>query len=442
MSYEAFQYLNKSSVSDGKLKAYYDFSTGQIVTETSSPFFAYVKNSVSENSGKAFVIGATGVNSGLAYNLGTGYVQNGAQLTQGNVLITGDQYLSGVPFNDCSVLCIFEREGVFKDGVLFGSLFETGYSYGDNDYSAYFGFNVGLTDRGHLFVQSPSPSGIEINVCHSIELTRKNIVSFSVSNGEAKLGIYDPINQSTKSEQFNIWNNPNRYAQHLVFGGSDLYFGKGSFADTSFSGRLESLALFSGEIPLQTLGQLSSGMMGDYFYDSGSISYTTGVTGVTTTPLYGTGITGYATGITGYQYVLTGWTIDQEIVTGSTSSVLEGERGIRFNNGFVEEVGMLLPANFGIYNPSDESASGTLGLKNDLLTYTGYTTQKITQSGFYAQPLYGLVELTGSTSEVTGYIYTELTGLVFDSAVLASSGTSFTGIASPYFKNRIHFVGQ
>jgi hypothetical protein len=445
MSYSGIIYaMNENYLSDN-LRIYYDFTTGNIQSANTGVWSSYVKNLAYTGSEvmNGYVLGATSTVELISNILGRQFIIGEAgDMAKRNMLVTGLNSATGIALNDCSSIIAFENSGSYNDGILFGSLKPKIDSYNGENYYSYEGLNFGITKRGHLFLQSYSPDGPHIHVATSIELSQKNIVSFSVGNNEGSIARYDFLNQEIQSETFLLDTNTIYTPTNFYLGGSPTYFRSSSANDKTFSGKIDEFALFSGVISNQALFEIASGMVGDYYYNTGSITLTTGVTGTSITAIYGTGITGYTTSITGYRLIPTGTVVDDVLTPLTASGQYEGYRYLSAQDGALEEQGFLSANYFGTYQPIGDSAFATLGLQYASGAITGYYIQRQTQILYGSEPLYLETPLTGFTSDITGYLETQLTGILYSEESGASSGVMITGSASPYKKNFIHFLGN
>ncbi|MDB4317712.1 hypothetical protein N9973_00280 [bacterium] len=367
-------------------------------------------------------------------------------LTSGNFQV----HLDGLNAARISTLIDFELpDGDIDDGVILGC-FETGLSsVQGNEITISKGYNVGITDRGHLFCQTYGPDGDSINVITDIELSKRNVIGVSAKESAITISYFDYLNDSIKTAEIPVSRDFIAEDSLLTFGGANTYFRSTNSATTTFSGTLNNLSIFSGYIGPEFLKDLSEGLIGDYFFTPSVETTGQRVTGYSESITYKTGITGYDYYSTGTLEIITG----REEFTGSASSLSnankeEGERYYKYytlNNGGVktfykEELGQLHSNSGYIYYPTGEDAYDTLGLNDiseSIETYTevtGMTQDKITID------LYGKTPLTGVLSEVSGFAQTALTES-YTTATPASSGVYFVANSEDFKKDYIYYMG-
>ena len=377
------------------------------------------------------------------------FLEDRLNLTESNFQVP----LDGLDPSNISYLIDFEfQDGDIDDGVILGC-FETGVNViSSNEVRTSQGYNIGVTDRGHLFCQTYGILGDSIRVVSSIELSKRNVIGVSVGENFINVSYFDYLNNLIKDVDIPVYKNfITKNANELVtFGGSDTYFRSTDNETKTFSGSLHGLAIFSGFMGESFLKELGEGLIGDYFYNPTVETLAEKVTGYSQTIVYKTGITGYDYNSTGTLEIITG----REEFTGravltSSESKREGERFYKYytldNDGvktfYKEELGKLHSNSGYIYYPTGEDAYDTLGLNNvseSILTYTevtGMTQDKITID------LYGKTPLTGVLSEVSGTIETALTESYVASVEPESSGAILTTSSDGFKKNYIYHMG-
>jgi hypothetical protein len=461
--------LLNSLGSNQRLSALYDFEGASalsigFVTGPDGNVTGTYPNSIYSNQPSlhtGFLLGATGINNSAVINKATDIFDSSSSLgdkldlTYGNFQVP----LNGLNAADMSVIIDFEfQDGNIDDGIILGC-FKTGSTViSSNEIRHSQGFNIGVTDRGHLFCQTYSDRGDSIKVASSIELSKRNLIGVSVDRDIINVSHFDYFNSLTQevevrvSEEF-VDNEAIRLVSpdslSLYFGGSDTYFRSTDNKTATFSGSLHGLAIFSGFIDPLFLKELGEGLIGSYFENAAVETSAERVTGYSQTIVYKTGITGYNYNSTGTLEIITG----REEFTGSISltsseSRSEGERYYKYytlNNGGVktfykEELGKLHSNSGYIYYPTGEGAYDTLGLNDvseSIQTYaevTGITQEKITID------LYGKTPLTGVLSEVSGVTQTALTETV-TFVEPASSGVNLTENSDGFKKNYIYYMG-
>jgi len=460
--------LNAQS-SNQKLSALYDFEGASalsigFVTGPDGNVTGTYPNSIYSNQPSlhtGFLLGATGVDNAAVINKATDIFDSSSSvgdkldLTYGNFQVP----LHGLNAADMSVIIDFEfQDGNIDDGVILGC-FKTGsVVISSNEIRNSQGFNIGVTDRGHLFCQTYSERGDSIKVASSIELSKRNLIGVSVGKSKINFSHFDYLNTLTNeveipiSEGF-VDNEVIRLISpqslSLYFGGSDTYFRSTDNKTATFSGSLHGVAVLSGFIDPEFLKELGEGFIGSYFENAAVETSAERVTGYSQNIVYRTGITGYNYNSTGTLEIITG----REEFTGSISltsseSKSEGERFYKYytlNNGSVktfykEELGKLHSNSGYVYYPTGEGAYDTLGLNDvseSIQTYaefTGITQDKITID------LYGKTPLTGVLSEVSGINQTALTETV-TFVEPASSGVNLTESSDSFKKNYIYYMG-
>ena len=450
-----FKLQDKQS-SNQKLSAFYDFTfdssdeanvqgDGSSSTYTGVQVNSTFANDTSLHTG--FLLGSIDSSEASSLIKASGILQgNKLNLTSGNFQVPFD----GLNANDISVLIDFEfADGDFDDGIIMGC-FKTGEeTINSLNIETSEGFNIGVTDRGHLFCQTFGPNGDAINIAHSIELSKRNLISVSTTDTFITLSFFDYFNDLVRSLELPVDRNYISSTSVLNFGGSDTYFRSTDNETATFSGSLNSLAIFSGYIEEEFLKDLGEGMLGSYSFTAGSTVTEQRLTGYADTISYKTGITGYDYISTGTLEIITG----REEFTGSTSpaspdSKKEGERYYKYytlNNGNVktfykEELGQLHSDSGYIYYPTGEGAFDTLGLNDisesiDAYTeLTGMTQDKITID------LFGKTPLTGTLSEVSGVVQTALEE-TYSIYIPSSSGVTLEEDSEDFKKNFIYYMG-
>ena len=313
MSRQSMDYITKATFGSNKrLLAYYDFSglSGRSMGDNLDDSLYYT---VFENSDPAF---NTGLYSGIVRDSAhaveatsllftTGTFLNGdqAHLNDSNIEVTG---ISSLDFSSCSALFDFEFNNQVGNCVLFGSLEKTSNTVNDEVFVGAKGYNFGLTDRGHLFYQCFNEKGDFIKFDSSIELSKRNIVGFSVGANSISLFSCDYLNNVVNSSTFSLDTKFISNNDKFYIGGSDEYFRgtNGSFKTADVS--LNSFALVSGYIPANVMFDFGSGLVGNYFENAGTTTFKKNVTGYSQTIVYKTGITGYDYESTGSVNISTG----------------------------------------------------------------------------------------------------------------------------------------
>jgi len=444
--------------SNQRLSALYDFlgasalSVG-FVTGPDGNVTGSFSNSIYSNLPAlhtGFLLGATGSDETAVTNKASDILAGDTlDLTYGNFQVP----LEGLDASNISAIIDFEfQDGNIDDGVILGC-FETGVdTIGGSEVRNSQGYNIGVTDRGHLFCQTYSSLGDSIEVISSIELSKRNVIGVSLGESFITVSHFDYFNSLVQSADFPVSKNfiTKDSNTSLNFGGSDTYFRATDNKTATFSGALHGLAIFSGFVDPSFLKELGEGLVGNYSYNAAVETSAERVTGYSETIVFKTGITGYNYNSTGTLEIMTG----REEFTGSVSltsseSKEEGERFYKYytlNNGSVktfykEELGKLHSNSGYIYYPTGEGAYDTLGLNDiseSIQTYqefTGITQDRITID------LYGKTPLTGVLSEVSGVTQTPLKESYIASVEPESSGAILSSSSDSFKKNYIYYMG-
>ena len=465
MSRSALEYsLDEVFGGNGRLLAFYDFSglSGRHMTSD----FESQYTTIFENCDPAV---NTGILSGRVtdslrdsiaeskkFTTGIFLANNKANLSGSNIMVSGT---TDIPFSKTSTLFDFEFNGEVSDGILFGSLEKTSTTFEGETYSGASGYNVGINDRGKLFYQGFGQNGDLIKTANSIDLSKRNVVSFSLGGNFLTIARYDLLNNQIQKEDFPINTSFISSNDEFYLGGSPQYFRggpngpSGEFKTTDIS--LSSFCFFSGYIPSSAMFSMASGVVGDYFSDEGTATTKQQITGYLQTTVFKTGITGYDYQDTGSIYLSTG----RYMRTGSfgdagTVASGEGDRYFRyslFNESGInifnkEEVGILHSANGSgyQYTPTGEDAFATLGLRNIDEAVTEYLYEEFGSSGTATAEvtLYSANILTGVLSEISGVIQTPQFQTVTASPATPTSGIRLGGSSSLFKKDYIYYLGQ
>ena len=455
--------LNKRLGDNERLLVFYNFSgmSGRHIGNDADSF----NYGVIENCEPAV---NTGVYSGIVCGFGssvaaakeftTGKFLSGdkANLKESNLKITGAE---GIPYDDNSVLFDFQfEEGDISDCVLFGSLEKTSTTINDQVLTGAKGFNLGITKRGKLFYQGFGRDGDFIYTADSIELSKRNVISFSLGRNNLDISRHDYLNNKITKDSFIVESSFISSNQQFFIGGSDQYFrgGSGEF-ETATGVSLNSFCFLSGYLPPSVLFSIGSGLIGDYFFDAGSDTFKKELTGYNQTYVYETGITGYDYENTSNISISTG----RPMLTGNfigigSSSSEEGDRYFVYrsfdnalsDNGvktFVkEEVGYLHPDSGYQYLPTGERAAfDTLGLQN----VEGAVQQYIEQTGISGAAeitvkLYGSRFMTGVLSGISGVKQEPVYRTVIDVPALPTSGVRLGGLSESFKKDYVYYLGE
>tara|TARA_B100000131_G_scaffold272543_1_gene273542 strand:+ start:2283 stop:3704 length:1422 start_codon:yes stop_codon:yes gene_type:complete len=362
--------------------------------------------------------------------------------------------------NYSSVSTIFDVQfsGAISDGILFGGLTKTSDTIDGEVITGAKGFNFGINKRGKMFCQGFGEDGDFIYTANSIELSKRNLIAFSVDSNSIEMTRLDYLNQRSQSQSFSIADDSIANNDKFYLGGSENYFRSTSGEFRTLSGQLNEFALFSGYLSPNLMMSIGSGIIGNYFYDTGIASSKVRLTGFSQSETFKTGITGYDYTVTGTLELSTG----REMITGSITAGTphdtgEGARYFKYytlNNGDVsgfykEEVGFLHPSSGYSYLPTGENAMDTLGLRpvsGQIIPYL--ETRGIQTGGSVTINLYDSVPMTGILSQISGITQTPLTETVVIPAIPSSGirldfDLSFNeGLSSLFKKDFIYFLGK
>jgi len=276
-----------------RLSAFYEFGVNEAGSEGSDESWSgfFYNSALTNNTGlhKCYVIGSED-NSSIDAESNIYYITGSSSNLTGGYKID----LETLNANNISAIIDFEFAGDVTGGVLLGCLhtgFESdGFSTDPVDLAYSSGFNIGVTDRGHLFCQTLNQKGASIKVIHDIELSKRNILGVSVYGSSIMVSNYDYMNDLVKvSEVFTE-------SDFISNSGGDLFLGKTEtfyIDDPVFSGHINNFSLFSGFIDPQVLKELGEGILGDYSYTAASSQTEYYVTSFSETISYKTGVTGY-----------------------------------------------------------------------------------------------------------------------------------------------------
>jgi len=451
MSASGIKYsIDQTFSNNSRIAAYYDFAdtsyTG--IFSGSSVFTGFIPNHFpAANTGlyPAKILNSTG-----SFTQSTGFYQE--VLAEGKMDFTKSNLeipCEGLNFSKISAILDFEfKEGV-HDGILFGSLEKTSDIVGGQVISGSRGFNIGINGRGKPFLQSFGENGDSIQIFNNVELSKRNILSFSIDGNLVELACYDFLNGTDESVKFTVDSPYLTKPDSLFLGGSKTFYRSSEPQNLTFSGYLNEFIILSGFISKDTIRDIGSGIVGEYFENSGSAINRRVITGYSNQIVYKEGVTGYTQSVTGQLTITTGYAqiTGSSPITGDITKS-EGDRIFKyysFDNGsystfYKEEVGFL-ESGVTSYAPTGEGAYDTLGLSNYTSQVSGFleatgvleftTTINLFETGF----------LTGLTDQISGTIQTPL---YFDSTVFVnpSSGISINSEISGLRKNFIYYLGK
>ena len=462
MSISGLDYSVRTNLgSNRKLLVHYDFTDG-----TGTPLVALEEEGDDTTINQDAVLNRepainTGVFSGVIhdsstdnapasrkFSTGTFLVNNNADLRKSNLKIATPT----LKYSSLSAIFDMQFDSSIEDGILLGSLEKTSTALPDgSSVEGAKGFNFGVNGRGQIFYHGFDKRGDFIYTASSLELSRRNMVGFSVDSQNAEITKLDYLNGTHQTESFPINTTFMANNEEFYLGGSETYYRSPSGEFKTFSGALNRFALFSGYISPSLMLRLGSGMLGEYFLQTGTEQPKGIVTGYDQLTIYKTGITGYEYQVTGTLEISTG----REMLTGSLAAGTphetgEGARYFKYytlNNGDVktaykEELGFLHPDSGYQYLPTGDGAFATLGLRNVSGDITPYTIHEgIKTGGSVIINLYGSIAQTGVLSQVSGVEQTPVSQIVHNS-VADISGVNLLGSAELFKKDFLFFMGE
>ena len=455
--------VNQNFINNNNLLIYYDFTsgTGTALDFTSAPIRAVVKNQIpASNTGLYSGIIAASFNeapttSATQYATGRFLASGKADLTESNLIVN----TPSLKYDSLSVLVDFEFRGQgthVNQGIIFGGLEKTSSTINGEVITGSKGFNFGVNDRGKLYYRGFDDKGDFIHTSSSIELSKRNIISFSLDNDVLQVSRFDYLNQEVQKDSFNINTDFISNSDQFYLGGSKTipsYTGAETLSGEkeTFSGYINEFALLSGYIPSNILMNLGSGMIGDYFYSSGASTTKQQITGYSESIIYKTGITGYNFNVTGTLSISTGRNMETGSFASSVSqSVSEGDKYFKYytlDNGGVksfykEEIGFLNESSGFSYVPTGTEAFATLGLNNvGANIATQIETEGVDKSGTVTVNLYESVPQTGTLNEISGVTQTPLSETINIPAIPVS-GITLEGNSEDFKKNYIYFLEE
>jgi len=375
---------------------------------------------------------------------------SGLDLSQGNLQIP----LHGLDPSFMSMILDFEFNKSIHNGVLVGCLKKDNETIGGVAYRNSEGFNVGVTDRGHLFCQTFGPEGDATKVLSEIELSKRNLIGISISDHSLSVSYFDYFNNITKSIEVPVDKDYISDVESIMIGGSEYYYRSSLASTPTFSGTMNNLAIFSGYLEGQVLKDYGEAIISDYTFTAETSQSQQRVTGYNETIVYKTGITGYDYASTGSLTIETGReTFTGSFSSSSSSNKKEGDRIYKYytlNNGdsktfYKEELGQLHSNSGSVYYPTGENAYDTLGLNDiseSIQTYAE-TTGMSRQGGASSMniTLYGKTPLAGTLSDISGVQKTPLLE-TYHIVTPASSGSSLEGDSDKLKKDYIYYMGE
>jgi hypothetical protein len=313
-----------------------------------------------------------------------------------------------IDLNNCSMIFNFAPTAN-KEGVLFGSMSAITGSFTNQNVVGASGFNFGISSNYRPFFQHINNKGSYI-LSADLYLSRNNMVAITVGGGSLNIARLDYNSNKVDKQSFNIDGDSIKNGATNYLGGSPLFYGKTNGAP-ALSGFLQNFAAFSVALPMQTLFEIGSGMIGAQYASGAPTVYSNDVaTGSINLPLYGSGVTGFEISYSSttidvsgtyreYGTTLTAETLN-EGQTYLTRSLLPNALG----DYELEILGTIVNTGTYKYAPTGDGAFDALGLQEFVKTGASYvydisyitpdTTGLVTAT---------LVAKTGISLEPTGY---------------------------------------
>ena len=449
--------MQQSLGSNQRLAAFHDFNYSSSETDilgAGQNFTGVLLNNRFANDSTlhiGYVLGSYDSSEANAdTNLQSLLTNSSLDLSQGNLKIP----LDGLDPSFMSMILDFEFNKSIHNGVLIGCLKKDSETINGVAHRNSEGFNVGVTDRGHLFCQTFGSEGDATKVFPEIELSKRNLVGISIYDYSLSVSHFDYFNNITKSVELPIDKDYISEVESIMIGGSEDYYRSSSEETPTFSGTMNNLAIFSGYFDSQVLKDYGEAIISDYTFTSETSQSQQRVTGYDETITYKTGITGYEYTSTGSLTIETGReTFTGSFTLNSSSEKEEGDRIYKYytlNNGdsktfYKEELGQLHSNSGFVYYPTGENAYDTLGL-NDIsesiqtfVETTGMSRQGGASS--VSITLYGKTPLIGTLSEISGVEKTPLSETYYI-VTPASSGYSLEGDSNKLKKDYIYYMGE
>ena len=457
MSSESLKYvLSNGFKSKDDLAFYFDFKDETLddrvyATGGGSSWTGVIDNfdpSYDTGIHNAFLLNGTGSTISESTGNSVSFLgEKGIDLSLSNIMINKESF----DFSSMSMVLGFEFEGEVSNGILFGSFEKEELQLPDSSYvTGAKGFNLGVTDRGNLFLQGYSNKGQFVEVIPK-ELSKKNYVGVSIKQGLFSLSVFDFCKKNqytyTKNIDVSYFDEP----ESFYFGGSKEYFNQSEEEETTFDGYLNLAIGLDKYFTSSSLLDITRGALGEYFFNSGS-------SGEIVNNVLVDEVTIYKTGIIGYQLVQSGQLELQSspqyltgVITPSGSSIVqEGDKYQTFKQAinssgerlfeYKQELGYIDSSSQGVYSPTGQDAQSILGLQDTGSEISGF----IEQTGLFSESLfadlYEEIPLTGVLKEVSGvqYVYEDQTGYYTNPN---TSGVSFSIDSEGLHKDYIYYMG-
>jgi hypothetical protein len=370
MSQESIKYILKSKFdSYSELKFYFDFldedlkqnyisSTGDGIDWTG--FLQNQSPYIQAEDFYGVALEASGSSGAEAESLLYDLIgQDGFDLSASNIKIP----TKDIDLTDCSFIIDFSFIGNIESGIMFGSFEKDQIQLPDLSFvTETKGFNVGVTDRGHLFINGHSGRGDFVKVFEEIELSKRNVISFGNKNSKFYIEYFDFFNNSSKKIQVPLGNAYSQSPEYFFIGGTKNTFKTENEKNTTLNANLNSIYGFSRKI--SNCFDLYKGFSSDYFLDEGEGSVIIEEYFSGDYPIYAIGISGYEQVLnTGVEYTkATDVTVNYTNV--GAELVKEGSEYSTLIDGSIVKKGYLDPTINNIYAPTGTNAEATKGLLN------------------------------------------------------------------------------
>ena len=445
--------INESFGGNQNLSAFFDFknfssSSTSAAGSVSTEFTGFLSNSSITNdpsSHKCFALGSISASSSSEAETNIDDILGNSEcnLTGGAFLVPMD----GLNLNNVSAIVDFNFCQSVDGGVLVGA-----YGLGEatrqgETFTTSSGFNVGVTDRGHLFLQYLNREDEEtVKVLYNVELSKRNLIAISADKSKLSLSYFDYFNDLVRTIEVPVNERSISFTGDLLLGGTNEFY-----QNNNFQGNLNSLTILSGDYDPLTLKDIGEAVLSEYAFNSGQTNSYSRVTGHSSSIVYATGITGYDYEVTGSLTINTGReTFQMSSALTSSESLEEGEKYFKyytFNNGittskYKEELGVLVDGSGYLYHPTGENAYDTLGL-NDISSSIQTYSETLTtgnRGSAISIDLYGKNPMYGTLSEVSGVVETPISE-TWQEVTPATSGLSFEMTGVDLFKDYIYYMG-
>lgn len=402
-------------------------------------YFPNLSPAEDKESNMALILQGTGSSQLEAITNSNNLINNnGLSLVDSNLEIP----LKTLDLSKSSFIIDFQMTGEVSSGVLFGAFEKEIVQFPDLSYATGSkGYNFGITDRGHLFLQGFSLNSGFVEVFSDIELSERNVFCFNHSDNFLEVGFFDFFENKAKKFKKKLNNFYCQSPEELYIGGTKETFKKSNPNETTFDGYLKSISAFNRKIPINALYEMGTGFMSNYSFNDGGQDF------IEQKYLSGEIIT-YKTGITGYDCnILTGYeTLDIVGLTGGSFitgevNVQEGSLYAFLQDGDLQQGRYISNLHSGEYSPTGESAFDTLGLQSYSDNVSGYSSNSGYNLNSGEYNYYECTPLTGFLDEVSGVelIYGD-TGYYLD--LPDSSGINFELDSEKFKMEYIYYIGD